>query len=91
MSEFVVNSFDLQKCKYWALLNGIVVSNTTNDYSTVHAPFALYPYKYPIAAFTEAQNIAPVFNSLVHKVSRDAKWLIETLDNVRMSGLHSIL
>jgi glutathione synthetase len=43
------------------------------------APMSLLPNAYPRAAFEQACSVAPAFNELVDKVSRDAEFLEATL------------
>eukprot|EP00934_Nitzschia_sp_Nitz4_P000509 Nitzschia sp. Nitz4//scaffold22_size323478//117302//118849//NITZ4_000521-RA/size323478-processed-gene-0.395-mRNA-1//1//CDS//3329542977//509//frame0 len=43
------------------------------------APMSLLPNAYPQQAFAQAQEVAPAFNELVDRVSRDAAFLQETL------------
>lgn len=74
---------EIDKSIYWSLLNGIVVSNNiTNDGSTIHAPFSLKPYKYPLKSFYYVKNLSSLFNKLVHQISRNNQWLLNTLENV---------
>lgn len=51
----------------------------------VHAPFTLEPYKYPTKAFHDAVELAPVFNNLVDKISRDSTWLNSVLASTASS------
>lgn len=43
------------------------------------APISLLPNSYPRAAFEQAQSLAPSFNLLVDRISRDGAFLIQTL------------
>jgi len=51
----------------------------------VHAPFTLEPYKYPQKAFYNAVELAPIFNNLVDKISRDSAWLNSVLTSTASS------
>lgn len=59
---------------HWALTHGIGMGEPF-----VHAPITIHPYRYPISQFTKAKALAPLFNVLVEKITRDPTWLIETL------------
>ena len=54
-------------------------NNNNNASSYECAPMSLLPNAYPRDAFRQAHDVAPFFNELVDKVSRDSKFLIETL------------
>jgi glutathione synthase len=61
--------------------NGIQVERRREDDSSYFecAPMSLLPNAYPKEAFAQAQLVAPAFNELVDRVSRDAKFLEQTL------------
>ena len=68
----------------YALTHGIVYGIKESPpspihFKSIHAPFTLRPYKYPQTAFDKAIVLAPLFNILVDKISRDAQWLIDSL------------
>jgi len=54
-------------------------SDTTTTTYFEGAPMSLLPNAYPEQAFQQAQDVAPAFNELVDRVSRDAEFLEETL------------
>lgn len=65
----------------YASANGIQVEKRTSDDKSVFegAPMSLLPNAYPKEAFEQAVAVAPTFNELVDKVSRDADFLQEVL------------
>ena len=67
----------------YASANGIQVEKKfPDDKSRSYfecAPMSLLPNAYPRQAFEQAQSLAPYFNQLVDKVSRDAEFLQKTL------------
>lgn len=66
----------------YASANGIQVEKRTleNEKSFFEgAPMSLLPNAYPKETFEQAVNVAPAFNELVDRVSRDATLLEETL------------
>jgi glutathione synthase len=44
-----------------------------------HAPFTVGAFPFPRSQFEKAVHIAPLFNVMVEKVSRNPQWLIDTL------------
>ena len=70
---------------HWALTHGIAMGlkpSADDDQSKIrmiHAPFTLNSYKFPEAQFNKAVELAQIFNILVEKVTRNPRWLIETL------------
>jgi len=56
-------------------------TDTTSTTTTYFegAPMSLLPNAYPEQAFRQAREVAPAFNELVDRVSRDAEFLEETL------------
>jgi len=65
----------------YASANGIQVERRREDDSSFFecAPMSLLPNAYPKEAFAQAQSVAPAFNELVDRVSRDSAFLEETL------------
>jgi glutathione synthase len=67
----------------YASANGVQVEKRREDDQTKAffecAPMSLLPNAYPKAAFAQAQTLAPHFNTLVDRVSRDAEFLQATL------------
>ena len=51
------------------------------------APISLLPNAYPAKAFYSAQGLAPSFNLLVDRISRDAVWLNETLSKTGVADV----
>lgn len=76
---------------HWALTHGIVMSiksedqNLLGQFTVTHAPMALDPIPYPSAAFLKAKKLAPLFNILIDKISRDPEWLRSILGNTGKS------
>ncbi|CAB9521167.1 Glutathione synthetase, chloroplastic [Seminavis robusta] len=64
-----------------ASASGVQVEKRRDDGSTYFecAPMSLLPNAYPKQAFAQAQTLAPHFNRLVDRVSRDADFLQQTL------------
>lgn len=71
---------------HWAVTHSIIMgmkASNEDDASkipVVHAPFTMNSFKYPRAQFEKAVYLAQLFNILVEQISRDPKWLIETLE-----------
>lgn len=68
----------------YAAVNGIQVESKTMDGSSgssvyQSAPFSLLPQAYPKSAFEQAVALAPLFNVLVDRISRDGTFLQQTL------------
>ncbi len=65
----------------YASANGIQIERRHDDFSSnfVCAPMSLLPNAYPRHAFQQALDVAPAFNELVDRVSRDAEFLQSTL------------
>jgi len=88
--EFSIEDRIVEKV-HWALTHGIVMSLKTNDQSLLdkvpvtHAPMALDPTPYPAEAFFKAKRLAPLFNILIDKISRDVEWLQLVLGNTGKS------
>ncbi|KAJ1544791.1 hypothetical protein HK096_007127 [Nowakowskiella sp. JEL0078] len=66
----------------WALAHGLVVRTSSSESRTseviTHAPFALFPSKFPASAFNKAITLQPLFNTLVDKLAADNVF-IETI------------
>lgn len=45
----------------------------------VHAPFALLPMSFPESHWSQACEVAPIFNELIDRVSLDGKFLQDSL------------
>lgn len=66
----------------YASANGVQVEKRSSEQSKSYfecAPMSLLPNAYPKAAFEQAKTIAPQFNRLVDRVSRDADFFQSTL------------
>lgn len=70
---------------HWALTHGIAMGLKSSDEEhvtkipVVHAPFTLHSFQYPTSQFDAAVKLAPLFNILVEKITRNPSWLVETL------------
>lgn len=63
----------------YAAANGIQVQKKDAPGSYVGAPISLLPNAFPAEAFENAKSLAPYFNILVDRISRDGRFLKETL------------
>jgi len=82
MSSLKMDTDDLAvQANSYASAKGIQVEKRTPDDKSVFqgAPMSLLPNAYPKEAFEQAVDVAPAFNELVDRVSRDANFLEETL------------
>lgn len=71
----------------WAASRGLQIASAADEKNPgaprfVHLPISLLPLPFPKSAFDEAVEVAPVFNLLVDRVSRDNAWLKSTLSEV---------
>ncbi|GAA0159433.1 ligase [Lithospermum erythrorhizon] len=84
----------LQKIAYeglvYSALHGLVIGDRFSQKSgsvpavgLVHAPFALLPKSFPESQWTQACEVAPIFNELVDRVSLDGKFLQESLSRTK--------
>jgi glutathione synthase len=77
----------------WCLTHGIVMAtgqfvDAGNMLPIIrHAPIAIDPFLFPKKSFQKAIDLAPIFNDLMNIVSRDDKWLLETLHLIPESDL----
>ncbi|KAJ0078571.1 hypothetical protein Patl1_22757 [Pistacia atlantica] len=79
----------------WSSLHGLVVgdknvqrSGRTPGVGMVHAPFALLPLSFPESYYSQACELAPIFNELVDRVSLDGNFLQGFTDQDIRLGLH---
>ncbi|CAM9459511.1 unnamed protein product [Chrysoparadoxa australica] len=70
----------------WTSVNGLAVGVKSEQdgsspplWTTSHIPFSLLPNRLPPQAFAHAQELAPLFNKLVDRISRDKAWLTSVL------------
>jgi hypothetical protein len=79
----------------WAASRGLQIASAADEKNPgaprfVHLPISLLPLPFPKSAFDEAVEVAPVFNLLVDRVSRDNAWLKSTLSEVSIQmGVHA--
>ncbi|XP_031276400.1 glutathione synthetase, chloroplastic [Pistacia vera] len=74
----------------WSSLHGLVVgdknvqrSGRTPGVGMVHAPFALLPLSFPESYYSQACELAPIFNELVDRVSLDGNFLQDSLTRTK--------
>lgn len=74
----------------WSSLHGLVVGDKSVQRSgivpgvgLVHAPFSLLPLPFPECHWTQACELAPIFNELVDRVSLDHKFLQDSLSRTK--------
>ncbi|KAM5561344.1 glutathione synthetase, chloroplastic [Rosa sericea] len=74
----------------WSSIHGLVVgdrsvqrSSTVPGVGLVHAPFALLPMPFPETQLNQANELAPIFNELVDRVSLDAEFLQDSLSRTK--------
>lgn len=78
---------------HWALTHGIAMGLKSSDEENatkipvVHAPFTLHSFQYPTSQFDAAVKLAPLFNLLVEKITRNPSWLMETLKPTAVSDV----
>jgi len=81
----------------WAAANGLQMvappSVTTSPGVFVHLPISLLPTALPQNLYEEVVEIAPIFNTLVDRISRDDAYLQSTLGEVskRWTGINAII
>lgn len=70
----------------WSLAHGLVVRPTldkqahfANNAAVTHAPYSLFPSRYPRSAFDQAVRLQPVWNELIHIISEDESFLAEIM------------
>eukprot|EP00752_Nemacystus_decipiens_P011437 g10157.t1 len=68
----------------WSATNGLgmVVKDDNGLFTSTHLPFSLLPYALPEDSYEQAKVLAPLFNTLVDKISRDGPWLKDVLKDV---------
>jgi glutathione synthase len=78
---------------HWALTHGIAMGlklpleDDKSKIRMIHAPFTLESYQFPKAQFEKAVGLAQHFNILVEKITRNPRWLIETLKPTAVSDM----
>jgi glutathione synthetase len=81
MSDIPMDTLAAHATSY-ASANGIQVERRRKEDDSAFfecAPMSLLPNAYPNVAFAQAQSVAPAFNILVDRVSRDGDFLTECL------------
>ena len=67
---------------YLCMCFGLQRSGSVPGVGLVHAPLALLPTPFPEKQWREANELAPIFNELVDRVSLDATFLQESLSRL---------
>ncbi|RUS19111.1 eukaryotic glutathione synthase [Endogone sp. FLAS-F59071] len=70
----------------WSLAHGLVVrpkqAHLANNAAVTHAPYSLFPSRYPRSAFDQAVRLQPIWNELIHKISEDEAFLGEIMTDL---------
>ncbi|KAI9204173.1 glutathione synthase [Polychytrium aggregatum] len=66
----------------WSLVNGLVLRPALASVNVTHAPFALFPSPFPRAAYEQVVKLQPLFNSLVHAIAQDDKFIREIMEDL---------
>jgi glutathione synthase len=85
MSALVDGNGDASKCirestKAFCGINGLMYTDGILNW--YHAPVTLLPSSYPRNSFNFCQEIQPIINELVDKISRDRTFILEQLTSV---------
>jgi len=84
----------------WAVCHGLTMRTKSSYYtaedsrpesSIIHAPFTLVPSPFPKKSFHQAYCLGPDFNILVHKISCDSNFILDTLKCVSIDSFSSSL
>ena len=70
----------INQASAWCALNGLLYS--AGEMKFTMAPVSLIPNSFPKSSFEYAQNVQPILNELVDKISRDRTFLRENLQSV---------
>ncbi|KAL5203840.1 hypothetical protein ABZP36_008711 [Zizania latifolia] len=80
----------VEEATVWCAVHGLVVgdraeprSGTVPGVGLVHAPFSLFPTRFPASFWKQACELAPIFNDLVDRVSLDGKFLQDSLSKTK--------
>ncbi|CAM9642621.1 unnamed protein product, partial [Ectocarpus fasciculatus] len=67
----------LEHAVAWSATNGLgmVVNDEKGLFTSTHLPFSLLPYALPADSYEQTKVLAPLFNTLVDRISRDGPWL----------------
>jgi len=77
MSEVQAIDLIVRQVQAWCGLNGLMYTDGKLNWS--HAPVSLLPNPFPRKAFEHCNNVQPMINELVDKMSRDRRFLLDTL------------
>jgi glutathione synthase len=66
----------------FAMAKGMLMLPVENQNSSLaaHAPFALFPSPFPRAGYEYSVKVQPIFNKLVHNLSRDNAFIEEVFE-----------
>ena len=70
----------INQASAWCALNGLLYS--AGDMKFTMAPVSLIPNSFSKSSFEYAQNVQPILNELVDKISRDKMFLTQNLQSV---------
>ena len=70
----------INQASAWCALNGLLYS--AGDMKFTMAPVSLIPNSFSKSSFEYAQNVQPILNELVDKISRDKSFLTQNLQSV---------
>lgn len=73
----------INQASAWCALNGLLYS--AGEMKFTMAPVSLIPNSFPKSSFEYAQNVQPILNELVDKISRDRTFLRDNLQSVAES------
>lgn len=94
MNKYILNEITTQSIDY-CLTNGAMMGINIPDYPHrsvfTHMPFSLFPVKVPKDIFQFAIDIAPIYSQLYINVSKDHKFLFDSLDGMSDDFTKSLL
>jgi len=77
MTELQAIDRIVKQVQAWCGLNGLMYTDGKLNWS--HAPVSLLPNPFPRKAFKHCNEVQPIINDLVDKMSRDRAFLLDTL------------
>jgi len=63
----------------WAMINSVSMFDDIERKTMVHCPFSILPAPIPKSSYEAMVSVAPLFNRLADRISRDTKFINETL------------
>ena len=64
----------------WCVQHGVVVRTPDSEHATQHAPVSMLPTPFSRDKFQEALRLAQPFNELVHLISQDSDFILNSLE-----------